>query len=58
MPKNHFWDISVKIGQKSKKIFLLILIDSQSDKRNGAVRMEDSSIPTVHILGMVEGSNP
>jgi hypothetical protein len=21
MPKNHFWDISVKIGQKSKKNF-------------------------------------
>jgi hypothetical protein len=21
MPKNHFWDISVKIGQKSKKKF-------------------------------------
>jgi hypothetical protein len=32
-------------------------MDSRSDRQNGAVGMEDWSIPTIHILGMAEGSN-
>jgi hypothetical protein len=43
-----------------KKMHIIIekasnYIDSQSEKRNGAVRMEDSSIPTVHILRWSKG---